>query len=172
REHDAEDSGRESPRANASPVEDRRPQNGGREEDRREDGRESPVVADPSKEQIRLEPVVAPPDPFGVGAATPEARRVVELEEPPAPDGRQGHEQAAEQVRGGIEAATESRAERADEQNVPGPHDRREPSRHGRLAREEQPLGGTDDAEPGPAVSAHAQSRGAAALNASTRDRS
>src|SRR5262249_45333576 len=102
----------------------------------------------------------------------PEARRIVELEEPPAPDGGQSHEETVEPVRGEIGTAGESRGQRVDEQDVAGPDDRREPARHRRLAREEQHVGGTDDAEPGPAVCAHAQSRGAAAVTASTRGRS
>src|SRR5207245_11544039 len=157
-EREAQDAPRWAPGANARAPEDRRLQHDRGQEQRREDRREGPVVTHATQERIRLEAVIAPPEPKRVLAPPPEARGVVELEEPPARDGRERDQNALDPVGGEIGPAAEARRQGVDEQHVAGPDDRREPPGHRRLTREKEHFGGTDDREPDPPVCLHVNS--------------
>src|SRR5262249_57962094 len=80
----------------------------GREEQRREDRREGPVVPDPAQEEVRLQSVVLPPETDGVLPTPPEPWSVVPLEEPPAGDRDEGHEHELTTRRREIRAARDA----------------------------------------------------------------
>src|SRR5439155_17827774 len=133
-----ERSRRRAPRRHAGTGEERRPQGGRGKKQRGKDRREGPVVADAPQEEVRLEVVVLPPEPYRVDATAPETRGVVELEEPPAPDRRKRDEHAFDPVGRQVRAEGETRDQGVHEQDVPGPHDRREPAGHRRLPPDEE----------------------------------
>src|SRR4030095_632729 len=90
----AQEPSRETPGGHPRPRKDARPQHGGGQEQRGEDRRERPIVADAPEPGIGLEAVVLPPESDPVGGTLPEAGCVVPLEQPPRPD-RDQPEQAA-----------------------------------------------------------------------------
>ena len=135
--------------------EDGRAQTLGGEKEGGEDRGEGPRVAREAQGEAGLQVVVLPPEPLEVGPAPPEARGVVELEEPPAADGSNGNPRELATASRQVRLPRPGVDQRVGEQNVAGPDDRREPLADGAASREQQGLRRADDEEPDPAVGRH-----------------